>query len=70
MATNGTPDARKDDNGWKTVLRRTLKDQGVTIIPAFSLGRTQELLYEMNGIFERIQTAGRHESDEAGRRHR
>jgi metallo-beta-lactamase family protein len=37
------------------VLRRTLDDKGVTIIPAFSLGRTQELLYEMNGIFERIQ---------------
>jgi metallo-beta-lactamase family protein len=37
------------------VLRRTLDDRGVTIIPAFSLGRTQELLYEMNGIFERLQ---------------
>jgi metallo-beta-lactamase family protein len=39
----------------ESVLRKTLDDQGVTIIPAFSLGRTQELLYEMNGIFERIQ---------------
>ncbi len=37
------------------ILRKTLKDKGVTIIPAFSLGRTQELLYEMNGIFEQIQ---------------
>lgn len=37
------------------VLRKTLVDKGVTIIPAFSLGRTQELLYEMNGIFERLQ---------------
>lgn len=37
------------------VLRRTLEDRGVTIIPAFSLGRTQAILYEMNGIFERIQ---------------
>jgi metallo-beta-lactamase family protein len=37
------------------VLRKTLDDKGVTIIPAFSLGRTQELLYEMNGIFERLQ---------------
>ncbi len=37
------------------ILRHTLQDKGVTIIPAFSLGRTQELLYEMNGIFERIQ---------------
>ena len=40
----------------KAVLRRTLQDKGVTIIPAFSLGRTQELLYEMNGIFEQLQT--------------
>ena len=37
------------------VLRRTLQDRGVTIIPAFSLGRTQAILYEMNGIFERLQ---------------
>lgn len=42
----------------ETVLRRTLEDKGVTLIPAFSLGRTQELLYEMNGIFERIQSSG------------
>ncbi|TWU00842.1 MBL fold metallo-hydrolase [Stieleria varia] len=39
----------------ENILRKTLEDKGVTIIPAFSLGRTQELLYEMNGIFERIQ---------------
>lgn len=41
------------------ILRRTLDDKGVTIIPAFSLGRTQELLYEMNGIFENIQNEQR-----------
>lgn len=39
------------------VLRRTLEDKGVTIIPAFSLGRTQALLYEMNQIFERLQAS-------------
>jgi len=39
----------------ENVLRRTLQDRGVTIIPAFSLGRTQAILYEMNGIFERLQ---------------
>lgn len=39
----------------ENILRKTLDDIGVTIIPAFSLGRTQELLYEMNGIFERLQ---------------
>lgn len=37
------------------VLRKTLEDCGVTIIPAFSLGRTQALLYEMNSIFQRLQ---------------
>lgn len=37
------------------VLCHTLANQGVTIIPAFSLGRTQELLYEMNRIFENIE---------------
>ncbi len=37
------------------VLRRTLHDKGVTIIPAFSLGRTQSLLYEMNAIFNHVQ---------------
>ncbi len=39
----------------ESILRHTLLDSGVTIIPAFSLGRTQALLYEMNGIFERVQ---------------
>ena len=37
------------------VIRRTLEDLGITIIPAFSLGRTQSLLYELNQIFERVQ---------------
>lgn len=44
----------------EAVLRKTLHDKGVTIVPAFSLGRTQSLLYEMNGIFEHVQkTEGR-----------
>ncbi|MEL6897019.1 MAG: MBL fold metallo-hydrolase, partial [Planctomycetota bacterium] len=37
------------------VLCRTLENKGVTIIPAFSLGRTQALLFELNNIFEQIQ---------------
>ena len=37
------------------VILHTLHDKGVTIIPAFSLGRTQSLLFEMNTIFERVQ---------------
>ena len=39
----------------ESVIRHTLADQGVTIIPAFSLGRTQALLFELNRIFERVQ---------------
>ncbi len=38
------------------ILCRTMEDSGVTIIPAFSLGRTQELLYELNSIFHRVET--------------
>ncbi|MCR9295174.1 MAG: MBL fold metallo-hydrolase [bacterium] len=36
------------------ILCHTLKNKGVTIIPAFSVGRTQELLYEMNEIFDSV----------------
>lgn len=41
----------------ENVLCRTLENKGVTIIPAFSVGRTQELLYEMNHIFEEFGQA-------------
>ncbi len=34
----------------RAVLERTLENGGATIVPAFSLGRTQELLYEINAI--------------------
>jgi metallo-beta-lactamase family protein len=33
------------------VLTRALADRGKVLIPAFSLGRTQELIYEMDRIF-------------------
>lgn len=33
------------------VLEQALLDGGTVIIPAFSIGRTQELLYELEGIF-------------------
>ena len=49
------PDSIDRRQTLERVIRRTLQDKGVTIIPAFSLGRTQALLYEMNSIFERIQ---------------
>jgi metallo-beta-lactamase family protein len=34
-----------------TILTRALADKGKVFIPAFSLGRTQELIYEMDRIF-------------------
>jgi metallo-beta-lactamase family protein len=38
----------------ESILCETMQNNGVTIIPAFSLGRTQELLYELNVIMESI----------------
>lgn len=37
----------------QAVLKRALKDGGIVLIPAFSVGRTQELLYELEEIFYR-----------------
>lgn len=39
----------------KAVLKRAISDNGVVIIPAFSIGRTQELLYELEHIIRREQ---------------
>ena len=36
------------------VLEHTLENAGTTLIPAFSLGRTQELLYELNALLGRL----------------
>ena len=36
------------------MLERTLENAGTTLIPAFSLGRTQELLYELNALLGRL----------------
>ena len=35
------------------VLRHALEDRGTVLIPAFSIGRTQELLYELEDILHR-----------------
>ncbi len=37
----------------KAVLENCLRDRGTILIPAFSFGRTQELLYEVEGIIHR-----------------
>ena len=44
----------------KSIIERCLKDRGTVLIPAFSIGRTQELLYEIEEIIHR--TAGKHKS--------
>lgn len=38
------------------VIEQALKDNGTVLIPAFSIGRTQELLYELEEIIHRAQT--------------
>jgi len=35
------------------VIERAVRDRGVVLIPAFSIGRTQELLYELEGIIHK-----------------
>jgi len=46
----------------KQVVERALKDKGAVLIPAFSIGRTQEILYEIEGLISRYgnDKAGEH----------
>ncbi len=47
---------RKERRGvLKKILTRSLADCGVVLIPAFSIGRTQELLYEIEEIIHRFR---------------
>lgn len=39
----------------QAVIEHALRDQGTVLIPAFSIGRTQELLYELEDIIHRKQ---------------
>jgi metallo-beta-lactamase family protein len=39
----------------QSVIENALQDRGVILIPAFSIGRTQELLYELESIIEKNQ---------------
>lgn len=44
-------DSRKDRrNRLKAIIEHCFKDKGVVIIPSFSLGRTQELMYEFEQL--------------------
>ena len=42
----------------KAVVEHALRDGGTVIVPAFSVGRTQELLYELEGIFAEADASG------------
>jgi metallo-beta-lactamase family protein len=42
----------------KTLVERALRDKGTVLIPAFSIGRTQELLYEFEGILHEVRGSG------------
>src|SRR5690606_168092 len=44
------PDRRTRRALLKAVVEKALADQGVVLIPAFSIGRTQEILYELEAI--------------------
>lgn len=44
------PDRSHRRAALREVLKHALRDEGVVLVPAFSLGRTQELLYEIEGI--------------------
>lgn len=41
----------------KAIIERALVNRGVILIPAFSIGRTQELLYELEGLIHRYKDA-------------
>jgi metallo-beta-lactamase family protein len=44
------PDRKGRVEALRTLLKKALADRGIVYIPAFSLGRTQELLYELDRI--------------------
>ncbi|MFL9812398.1 MBL fold metallo-hydrolase [Stutzerimonas sp. VN223-3] len=48
------------------VIEQALLDKGTVLIPAFSIGRTQELLYELEEIIHRAQTKSFLPSGETG----
>jgi metallo-beta-lactamase family protein len=40
---------------FKDILKRIIKEKGVLLIPAFAIGRTQEILYHLNTLVEQKQ---------------
>ncbi|WP_374072775.1 MBL fold metallo-hydrolase RNA specificity domain-containing protein [Alloalcanivorax xenomutans] len=53
-------DRKERQQRLQRVLARALQDQGTVLIPAFSIGRTQELLYELEDILHRNQKSRVH----------
>lgn len=48
-------DRKNREQRLQHVLEKALKDNGTVLIPAFSIGRTQELLYEPEDIIHSMQ---------------
>ncbi len=46
----------------EAVIEQALEDQGTVLIPAFSIGRTQELLYELEDIIQSKQKTAAYQS--------
>ncbi len=56
---DSTHQSRKDRRArLQALVERALKNQGTVLIPAFSIGRTQELLYELEEIIHRQKLKG------------
>jgi len=50
----------------ESAIDHALLDRGTVLIPAFSLGRTQELLYELEDILHRKQLLSEHQGERQG----
>jgi len=49
------PNRQDRQNRLKQIIERAVKNKGVILIPAFSIGRTQELLYELESLIHHAQ---------------
>ena len=47
---------RKRRDQLKKVIQRAIQNRGIILIPAFSIGRTQELLYELEALIHRQES--------------
>lgn len=56
-------DRRYRQQHLKTIIERAVQNRGVILIPAFSIGRTQELLYELENIIYQQSAQHKHKQD-------